>query len=124
ASDWPSSVQPRVYAFGKQASTIACLFRKSETLYVLPLDAFNAKSDTGSPTFSSVAADTCPIDPNANRHRASIVECSHRISKWWKNWYSSVSEGQTSMHPVARRVQVRQDDFLKGSVRLRLQHKT
>src|SRR6266404_9033498 len=73
ASDLHSSVHPRVYAFGNQASTIACLFLKSETLYVFPFDACSMKSGAVSPTFSSVAADTCPLDPNATTHLASTV---------------------------------------------------
>ena len=39
----------------------------SRTLTSSPRRALrSAKSGAGSPTFSSVAADTCPIDPNAN----------------------------------------------------------
>src|ERR1700730_4021053 len=73
ASDLHSSVHPRVYALGNQASTIACLFLKSDTLYVFPFDACNVKSGAILPTFNSGAADRCPLDANATRQIVSIV---------------------------------------------------
>src|SRR5882724_4103389 len=73
ASDLHSRVHPRVYALGNQASTIACLFLKSETLYVFPFDACSVKSGAILPTFRSTAADRCPLDARATRQIVSTV---------------------------------------------------
>src|ERR1700730_10083923 len=73
ARDLHSRVHALVYALGNHASTIACLFRKSDALYVLPSDAWSAKSGAMSPALSAVVADECPLEANARKQTMTAV---------------------------------------------------
>src|SRR5580704_9289905 len=73
ASDLHSSVHPRVYALGNQARTMACLPRKSDSLYVFPFDACSEKSGAASPIFRSPAAEGAADHAKPTRPIAAIV---------------------------------------------------
>jgi len=74
---------PPVYALGNQARTMACLPRKSDSLYVFPFDACSEKSGAASPIFRSPAAEgaadhTKPTRPIAAIVRALVVPPDER----------------------------------------------
>src|ERR1700730_12866206 len=73
ARDLHSRVHPLVYALGNHASTIACLFRKSDALYVLPSDAGSVKLGAASPPFNCAASDECSLHASATKQIMNTV---------------------------------------------------